>query len=98
LSRTTADSQGHLLGGEQSAGDHIGQIDTQLSVVRLNPVNQQPVKRKKMRTYISSKSLKRAAATLVLAVSVVSAGFGLTGCGSHGGGGMDGGGGGISQR
>ena len=41
-----------------------------------------------MRTYISSKSLKRAAATLVLAVSVVSAGFGLTGCGSHGGGGM----------
>ena len=45
-----------------------------------------------MRTYITSKSLKRAAATLVLTVSVVSAGFGLTGCGSHGGG-MDGGGG-----
>ena len=39
-----------------------------------------------MRTYINSKSLKRAAATLVLAVSVVSGGFGLTGCGSHGGG------------
>ena len=44
-----------------------------------------------MRTYISSKSLKRAAATLVLAVSVVSGGFGLTGCGSHGGGGDRGG-------
>lgn len=44
-----------------------------------------------MRTYITSKSLKRAAATLVLTVSVVSAGFGLAGCGSHGGG-MDGGG------
>ena len=50
-----------------------------------------------MRTYISSKALKRAAATLVLAVSVVSAGFGLTGCGSHGGGGMTGGSGSSSQ-
>jgi hypothetical protein len=53
-----------------------------------------------MRTYITSKSLKRAAGTLVLTVSVVSAVFGLTGCGSHGGSGRGGGGfhGGGGQR
>jgi hypothetical protein len=109
LSRTTADCHGHLLGGEQSAGNHIRQIDTQLSVVGLNlstykAVDTEPrsailvryqhaeqhqsttsEKEEKMRTYITSKSLKRAAGTLVLTVSVVSAVFGLTGCGSHGG-------------
>jgi hypothetical protein len=36
--------------------------------------------------HTNSKSLKKAAGTLVLAVSVVSAVFGLTACGSHGGG------------
>jgi hypothetical protein len=53
-----------------------------------------------MRTYITSKSLKRAAGTLALTLSVVSAVFGLTGCGSHGGGGMRGGdgGGGVSGQ
>lgn len=45
-----------------------------------------------MRT--NSKSLKKAAGTLVLTVSVVSAVFGLTACGSHGGG-LRGGGGGF---
>lgn len=46
-----------------------------------------------MRIHITSRSFKRAAGALALTLSVVSAGFGLTGCGSHGGGGMDGGGG-----
>ena len=37
--------------------------------------------------HITSKSLKRTAGAFALTLSVVSAAFGLTGCGSHGRGG-----------
>jgi hypothetical protein len=37
--------------------------------------------------HINSKFVKRAAGTLVLTLSVLSAVFGLTACGTHGGGG-----------
>ena len=43
----------------------------------------------------TSNSVKRTAGALALALSVVSAVFGLTACGTHGGGGFRGGGGGF---
>ena len=42
--------------------------------------------------HTNSKFVKRAAGTLVLTVSVMSAVFGLTACGTHGGGGFRSGG------
>ena len=45
--------------------------------------------------HVKPKSFKKAAGTLVLTVSVVSAVFGLTACGTRGGGGFSGGGGGF---